>query len=119
MRIAPALDSADARSVGTSGGLQRAVDNALNGRKMTQIKTAIRFFNHTGSMWNPITSAPSGSSLELAVVDKDGVHVLVFPCKKEAMVWKNAVTGAPVDVHPTHWRSWNPENEPGPSRDPH
>lgn len=25
------------------------------------------------------------------------------------MGWKNAATGARVDVHPTHWRPWDPE----------
>jgi hypothetical protein len=74
-----------------------------------QIKAADEPFKQIESMWNPITSAPSGRSLELAVIDNDGVHALVFPCEKGAMGWKNVVTGAPVDIHPTHWRAWGTE----------
>ncbi|CDX21326.1 conserved hypothetical protein [Mesorhizobium sp. ORS 3324] len=59
-------------------------------------------------MWNPIASAPSGRSLELAVIDSDGVHALVFPCEKATAGWKNIVTGARIDIHPTHWRVWIP-----------
>lgn len=62
-------------------------------------------------MWNPISSAPSDRSLELAVIDNDGVHALVFPCEKASAGWKNAVTGARVDIRPTHWRAWSPEED--------
>lgn len=35
------------------------------------------------------------------------------------MGWRNAATGARVDVHPTHWRPWNTdENDPDALRDP-
>jgi len=77
---------------------------------MIQVKALNPSFDQIGSMWNPIASAPFGPSLQLAVFDQDGVHVLVFPCRKESMGWKNAATGARVDVHPTHWRPWDPEN---------
>ncbi|QKC75602.1 hypothetical protein EB233_08670 [Mesorhizobium erdmanii] len=70
-------------------------------------------------MWNPVASAPLGPSLQLAVFDQDGVHVLIFPCRREPMGWRNAATGARVDVHPTHWRPWNTdENDPDALRDP-
>ncbi|TGT72032.1 MULTISPECIES: hypothetical protein [unclassified Mesorhizobium] len=60
-------------------------------------------------MWNPIASAPTGRNLELAVIDNDGVHALVFPCEKAPVGWKDVATGARVDIRPTHWRVWNPE----------
>ena len=72
-----------------------------------------RLFQHTDWMWNPIASAPSGRNLELAVIDNDGVHALVFPCEKASIGWKNVVTGMRVDIRPTHWRAWNPEEYQG------
>ncbi|RUV86065.1 MAG: hypothetical protein EOQ55_01840 [Mesorhizobium sp.] len=70
-------------------------------------------------MWNPIISAPPGRSLELAVIDQDGVHPLVFPCEKGSMGWRNVVTGARVEIRPTHWRAWGPDKDERDSlRDP-
>ncbi|MBI1205149.1 MAG: hypothetical protein GC182_21805 [Rhodopseudomonas sp.] len=57
-------------------------------------------------MWHPISSAPSDRDLELAVLDKDGQHALVFPCRKIPAGWMNARTQERLDVHPTHWRDW-------------
>lgn len=57
-------------------------------------------------MWNPILSAPFGRELELAVFDEEGTHALVFPCVRSREGWKNATTGARVDIWPTHWRDW-------------
>jgi hypothetical protein len=58
-------------------------------------------------MWEPITSAPYGGELELAVIDTDGEHCLVFPCRRTLGGWQNAETGVRIDVRPTHWRAWN------------
>jgi len=60
-------------------------------------------------MWKPILSAPFGRNLELAVFDDDGEHALVFPCIRGTDGWKNAATGARIDISPTHWRDWAPE----------
>ncbi|PTE07064.1 hypothetical protein C9427_28600 [Mesorhizobium helmanticense] len=57
-------------------------------------------------MWKQIQSAPFGRDLELAVLDEDGEHALVFACVKDLQGWRNAVTGARVDISPTHWRDW-------------
>jgi hypothetical protein len=59
-------------------------------------------------MWEPITSAPYDGELELAVIDTDGEHRLVFPCRRTLGGWLNAESGARIDVRPTHWRVWNP-----------
>jgi hypothetical protein len=57
-------------------------------------------------MWHPISNAPTDRDLELAVLDKDGPHALVFPCRKIAGGWMNARNQERLDVHPTHWRDW-------------
>ncbi|TPK93951.1 hypothetical protein FJ934_16765 [Mesorhizobium sp. B2-4-12] len=57
-------------------------------------------------MWEPIQSAPFDRELELAVLDEDGEHALVFPCKKILGGWKNAASGVRVEIRPTHWRNW-------------
>ena len=38
-------------------------------------------------MWQPVSSAPSDRDLELAVVDKDEHHALVFPCRRISGGW--------------------------------
>jgi len=57
-------------------------------------------------MWETISSAPFDRDLELAVVDDDGPHALVFPCRRILNGWMNADTRERLDVHPTHWRQW-------------
>ncbi|UCI10112.1 hypothetical protein FJ974_06765 [Mesorhizobium sp. B1-1-8] len=58
-------------------------------------------------MWNLIATAPFGRSLELAVMDQEGLHALVFPCEKvRDGWWRDTITGALVDIRPTHWREW-------------
>ncbi len=69
-------------------------------------------------MWKPISSAPFGSDLELAVVDRNGEHALVFPCRRILGGWIKAETQERIEVHPTHWREWRkPVGKPEPTRD--
>jgi hypothetical protein len=56
--------------------------------------------------WQPITTAPYEADLELAVLDKEGTHKLVFPCHRVPGGWVKAGTSEWVEVHPTHWREW-------------
>ncbi len=56
--------------------------------------------------WLPISTAPSGSDLEVCVIDKRGTHALVFPCRKNATEWVDASTKRRIDIQPTHWRLW-------------
>jgi hypothetical protein len=58
-------------------------------------------------MWHPISSAPFNRDLELAVIDHNGTHALVFPCRRTSGGWVNAATGRLIDVWPTHWREWS------------
>ncbi|WP_342587266.1 hypothetical protein [Mesorhizobium helmanticense] len=74
---------------------------------MMQIKARLAVCEDYEPMWKPILSAPSGRDLELAVFDEDGEHALVFACVKDLKGWRNAVTGARVDISPTHWRDWS------------
>jgi hypothetical protein len=57
-------------------------------------------------MWQPITTAPFDRDLELAVIDRNGPHVLVFPCRRILGGWMKAESGERIDVRPTHWRFW-------------
>jgi hypothetical protein len=56
--------------------------------------------------WKPIYTAPFDRDLELAVIDKDGPHALVFPCRRVLAGWMRAENKQQIDVRPTHWREW-------------
>jgi len=57
--------------------------------------------------WIPIATAPFDRDLELAVIDYDGTHALVFPCRRVLHGWINAQTKNPLgSLRPTHWREW-------------
>jgi len=56
--------------------------------------------------WRSISIAPFERELALAVIDNDGVHALVFPCRRALDGWINARTLENIDVYPTHWREW-------------
>ncbi len=57
--------------------------------------------------WQPVTTAPYGVDLELAVLDGDGILALVFPCRRNVHGWVNSKSGASVGIYPSHWRQWN------------
>ncbi|GIL01315.1 MAG: hypothetical protein BroJett030_12140 [Alphaproteobacteria bacterium] len=59
-------------------------------------------------MWDKIVNVPADREVELAVIDADGAHALVFPCRKTPDGWVNAETGKRIEIHPTHWRLWRP-----------
>lgn len=60
-------------------------------------------------MWQSIASAPFGVDLALAVIDRDGVHPLVFPCHRVLTGWMKSGSRERVDLSPTHWRAWGKE----------
>ncbi|WP_407067853.1 hypothetical protein [Mesorhizobium sp. M8A.F.Ca.ET.213.01.1.1] len=76
---------------------------------MMQINAQRTVCEDFDAMWKPILSAPFGRDLELAVFDEDGEHALVFACRRVTEGWKNAASGARVDIRPTHWRDWDLE----------
>jgi hypothetical protein len=57
-------------------------------------------------MWQPATTAPFDRDIELAVIDYDGPHALVFPCRRILQGWVKVEDGRRVDVRPAHWRAW-------------
>jgi hypothetical protein len=57
-------------------------------------------------MWQQVSSAPFDRDLELAVIDDDGAHALVFPCRRILNGWMKVDTKERLDVRPTHWREW-------------
>jgi len=57
-------------------------------------------------MWKPVATAPFDRDLELAVMNSDGPHALVFPCWRVLHGWIKAETKEQIEVHPTHWRPW-------------
>jgi hypothetical protein len=64
---------------------------------------SVRFFC---TMWQKVSIAPFDQDLELAVIDYDGPHALVFPCRRVLGGWVNAQSKERLDVRPTHWRPW-------------
>jgi hypothetical protein len=57
--------------------------------------------------WKPIDTVPFGRDVELAVINSDGKHALVFPCRRTIDGWVNAVTKKQLYfILPTHWRVW-------------
>jgi hypothetical protein len=58
--------------------------------------------------WQPIASAPFDRDLELALINYDGTHALVFPCRRLLSGWVNAETKKRIDdLRPSHWREWS------------
>ena len=48
------------------------------------------------------------AEIELAVIDREGPHALVFPCRRALRGWLKSKSGETIAVHPTHWRpSWD------------
>lgn len=80
--------------------------DASPARGLIQVKAPGGRPRGSGRMWQPIATAPYGDELQLAVIDRDGEHCLVFPCRRTADGWLHAATGARIDVRPTHWRAW-------------
>ncbi len=58
-------------------------------------------------MWQSVSTAPFDRDLELAVLDSDGEHALVFPCRRVLSGWVDAKTKQRLAVDPTHWREWD------------
>ena len=57
--------------------------------------------SHYSFMWEDISGAPFDQDLELAVIDCDGPHALVFPCRRVLGGWTDAKTGQQIEVRPT------------------
>jgi hypothetical protein len=56
--------------------------------------------------WLPVSIAPTDADLEVCVIDKNGIHTLIFPVQKCGTQWVDAGTKTLVDIEPSHWRKW-------------
>ena len=61
--------------------------------------------------WLPVSIAPLDTDLEVGVMDKHGVHPLIFPVRKSEACWVDAATKKHIDIEPTHWRKWTDHRE--------
>jgi hypothetical protein len=75
-------------------------------RNLIRIKAGLVPIVHQGHVWKPVSTAPFDRDLELAVIDQDGPHTLVFPCRRVLNGWIKAESKEGLTVHPTHWRPW-------------
>jgi hypothetical protein len=57
-------------------------------------------------VWETISTAPYDGDLELAVIEGDHVHSLIFACRRLPNGWIKVATLERILVHPTHWRPW-------------
>ena len=78
----------------------------IRGRFVIYVKARAVRAADTAHMWQTILNAPFDCDLELAVIDEDGPHARVFPCRRIRNGWMNAETKERLDVRPTHWRQW-------------
>jgi hypothetical protein len=60
--------------------------------------------------WTPVSITPPDSDLAVCVIDEQGVHALLFPCRRNESDWADASTRKRIDIAPTHWRIWT-ENQ--------
>jgi hypothetical protein len=56
-------------------------------------------------MWLPIHTAPFEAEIELAVIDRGGPHVLIFPCR-QALQGFDQGGNRRETRRPSHWRPW-------------
>jgi len=60
----------------------------------------------SGAVWEEISTAPYDRDLELAVIERDRLHPLIFACRRTPGGWIKVATQERIVVHPTHWRLW-------------
>jgi hypothetical protein len=58
-------------------------------------------------MWLPIHAAPFDAEIELAVIDRDGSHSLIFPCRRALRGWIKVETDESIVVRTTRWKPWS------------
>ena len=49
-------------------------------------------------VWEPVTTAPFGRNLQLAVLEHGQAHVLVFPCRRTPEGWIDPATRCRIDI---------------------
>ena len=56
--------------------------------------------------WRPISTAPFDRDIEIAYINYEGTHSLVFPCRRILDGWMKAETRERIEVRPSHWREY-------------
>lgn len=99
-------------TAGNSTGARRTAvpgrHNQDHASALTCVKEAPAIPSKNKFMWQSISTAPFDRDLELAVIDGDGPHALVFPCRRVPTGWIKSATKERIDISPTHWRMWEP-----------
>jgi hypothetical protein len=49
------------------------------------------------------------TDLEIGVKNHDGIHTLIFLCRRIPDGWLKAQKRGRIEVWPTHWRLWQPK----------
>lgn len=57
-------------------------------------------------MWQAAAVAPRNEDIEVAVIDREGAHPVVIPCRRICDGWIDAASHRRLDISPTHWRPW-------------
>ncbi|MGN6570593.1 MAG: hypothetical protein ACTHLO_04165 [Pseudolabrys sp.] len=68
-------------------------------------------FHQSIAMWQVITAAPADKDVQVAVIDREGEHPLIAPCRRTSDGWIDAVSRRRLDIRPTHWRPWPTESQ--------
>ena len=58
-------------------------------------------------VWEKISTAPYDRDLELAVIEGNHVHPLVFACRRTPAGWIKVASTERIVISPTHWRAWS------------
>ena len=61
--------------------------------------------------WLPVSIAPPDIDLEVCVIDRGGVHALIFPVRKGKTDWVDPQSRKRIDIVPTHWRKWTDDRQ--------
>jgi hypothetical protein len=98
------MRESDAAARGRTGWPAASAQNDLG-------QCSARLSEQNANMWQHVSTAPFDRDLELAVIDDDGPHTLVFPCRRILSGWMKVETKERLDVRPTHWRDWQGQQE--------
>jgi hypothetical protein len=60
-----------------------------------------------GPVWEKISTAPYDRDLELAVIEENRVHPVVFACRRIPGGWVKVPSMDRIALSPTHWRVWS------------
>ncbi|MEY9590743.1 hypothetical protein ABIA06_003034 [Bradyrhizobium yuanmingense] len=75
--------------------------------KLSARSDELRPGSNGDSIWERLEIMPPfEQDLEIAVIEGNSIHRVVFPCRRVFGGWINANTGEHVAVQPTHWRIW-------------